>query len=287
MQPASFEYHRPETLADALTLLADREDARPLAGGQSLLPAMKLRMSRPGTLVDLSRIAEIKGVERDGDALRIGAMTRYVEVIDSDAVQDACPVLARCVGTIGDAQVRNVGTVGGSVAHMDPAADLPTLLVALDAGVVVSGADGERTVPAREFFLGMFTTALGPGELVTALRVPVTAGSEGASYRKHPHPASRYAVAGVAALVGWDGDGCAGLDLAVGGVTGSPALVAVDADALRGASAGEAASLAAGAVPGSLESPMGDGYASGEYRVHLASVLARRAVLEAAERAGA
>lgn len=286
MQPAAFDYHRPETLSDALALLTEREDARPLAGGQSLLPAMKLRMSAPAALVDLGRIAEMTGIEREGDELRIGAMARYVEVLVSDAVGDGCPALAECVGTIGDAQVRNVGTVGGSVAHMDPAADLPTLLVALDAEVLVAGGEGERTVPARSFFRGMFTTALEPGELVTALRVPVTGQGSGAAYRKHPHPASRYAVAGVAALVSWEGDGCSALSVAVGGVTGSPALVEVPDDAVRGCSAEEAARLVAESVPGSLDAPLGDGYASGEYRVHLASVLARRAVLEAAGQAG-
>lgn len=287
MQPAAFDYHRPETLSDALELLSERDDARPLAGGQSLLPAMKMRLSTPATLVDLSRIADITGIARDGDDLRIGAMTRYVEVLDSEAVRSACPVLAECVETIGDAQVRNVGTLGGSVAHMDPAADLPTLLVALDAGVEVTGTDGERSVPARDFFQGMFTTALAPGELVTALRVPVTADGHGACYRKHAHPASRYAVAGVAALVSRDGGDVSALSLVVGGVTGSPTLVDVDAAAVRGSSPEEAARLAADAVPGALDAPMGDGYASGEYRVHLASVLARRAVLEAAERASA
>lgn len=286
MQPSPFEYHRPETLEGALALLGEGEDARPLAGGQSLLPAMKLRLSAPAALVDLGRVAGLTGVERDGDALRVGAMTRYVEVLDSEAVRSGCPVLAECVETIGDAQVRNVGTVGGSVAHMDPAADLPTLLVALDADVDVAGADGERTVSARDFFLGMFTTALAPGELVTALRVPVSGRGVGGAYRKHAHPASRYAVVGVAAVVTTGEDGVAGLALAVGGVTGAPVLVQVPEGEIRGASPEEAARAAADAVAPALDSPLGDAYASGGYRVHLAGILARRAVLAAAQRAG-
>lgn len=286
MQPAAFEYHRPETLAEALELLAEHEDARPLAGGQSLLPAMKLRMSRPAALVDLGRVSGLGGIEADGDGLRIGATTRYVEVLDSDAVRSRCPVLAECVGLIGDAQVRNVGTLGGSVAHMDPAADLPTLLTALDAAIEVRGADGERAVPAREFFVGMFTTALRPGELVTALRVPATPAGVGAAYRKHRHPASRYAVVGVAAVVSsGDAGDVEGATLAVGGATGVPTLVELDPGSVAGRGGEEVAAAAADAVPGRLESPMGDGYASGEYRVHLASVLARRAVLDAAARA--
>lgn len=287
MQPSPFEYHRPETLEEALALLGDLEDARPLAGGQSLLPAMKLRMSSPEALIDLGRVAELRGVERDGDALRIGAMTRYVEVLDSKEVSGGCPVLAECVGQIGDAQVRNVGTVGGSVAHMDPAADLPTLLVALDAGVVVAGPDGERTIPAHDFCRGMFTTACAPGELVVALRVPLTGEGSGGAYRKHPHPASRYAVVGVAALVAVEAGEVTDLALSVGGVTGGPVRVQVPEEAVSGASPEAAAGAASDAVAPALDSPLGDAYASGEYRVHLAGVLARRAVLAAAERAEA
>ena len=281
MQPATFAYHRPESLSEALDLLGEGEDVRPLAGGQSLLPAMKLRMSRPATLVDLGRVAELSGVAEEDDGLRIGATTRYVEVLDSELVRSRCPVLAECVGEIGDAQVRNVGTVGGSVAHMDPAADLPTALVALDAGIVVAGSGGERTVPAREFFLGMFTTALAPGELVTALRVPATPAGTGGCYRKHPHPASRYAVVGVAAVVRREGGAVAEATLGVGGATGSPVVVVLEA----GGTIDEVASAATDAVANAIESPMGDSYASGEYRVHLAGVLARRALLEAASRA--
>lgn len=285
MQPAPFEYHRPDSLPEALELLESVEGARPLAGGQSLLPMMKMRMSAPAALVDLGRLDDLSGVERDGDSLRIGAITRYAEVVGSEAVRRGCPLLVQCVEQIGDAQVRNVGTVGGAVAHMDPAADLPTALVALDAGVEVAGPGGERIVPAREFFLALFTTALEPGELVTALRVPVTGPSEGSAYLKHPHPASRYAVVGVAARVEILDDACSDASLAVGGVTGIPARADEAAERLVGRTPdGEAVAEVAAAVADALDDPMGDDYASGEYRVHLATVLARRALSAAVDR---
>lgn len=287
MQPAPFDYHRPDTLAEALELLGSVDGARPLAGGQSLLPTMKMRMASPAALVDLGRIAELSGVERDGETLRIGATTRYADVAASDAVREGCPLLVECIEQIGDAQVRNVGTVGGAVAHMDPAADLPTALMALDAGIEVAGPGGERTVPAGEFFLALFTTALQPGELVTALRVPVPASTEGSAYLKHPHPASRYAVVGVAARVEVAGDACSGAALAVGGVTGVPVRARAAEEKLVGrAPDPEALAGAADAAADALDDPMGDDYASGEYRVHLATVLARRALTTAVERAG-
>ncbi len=288
MQPAAFDYHRPTSLREALELLSELEDARPLAGGHSLLPIMKLRLASPAVLIDLGRIAELSGIRREGDEVRVGAMAVYSEVAASDDVLEACPVLAEAVALIGDRQVRNRGTIGGSLSHADPAADLPTVLVALDATIVTHRVSGEREVPAREFFLGTFTTALDPGELVTAVRVPATPEGTGAVYLKHPHPASRYAVVGVAARVAASDGACAAVDLAVGGVTGAPALVPGATEALVGKPATpEAISEAADRVPAALENPMGDLYASGEYRVHLAGVLARRALTRAAERAGA
>lgn len=288
MQPAAFDYHRPDSLNEALELLSELNDARPLAGGHSLLPLMKLRLASPGALIDLARISELAGIRRDGDGLRVGAMTVYAEVTGSDEVLEACPVLAETLRLIGDPQVRNRGTIGGSVSHADPAADLPTLLVALDATVVSHRLTGERQTPAREFFLGTFATALEPGELVTAIRVPVTPSGTGAAYLKHPHPASRYAVAGAAARVTVADGVCETADLAVGGVTGSPVVVTAAADLLAGNEpTEEVLAEAARTVAEALENPMGDLYASGEYRVHLAGVLARRALRRAVERAAA
>lgn len=286
MEPAAFDYHRPTSLSEALDLLSSLEDARPLAGGQSLLPVMKMRLATPAALVDLRRIGELSGIRRDGDELVIGAMTRYAEVVRSREVSEGWAVLAECTGTIGDLQVRNVGTVGGSVAHADPAADLPTALVALDASVVATGKEGERAIPAREFFLGNFLTALEEGELVTAVRVPLPTVGTGTAYVKHPHPASRYAVVGVAALARLDDGRFEDTRVAVGGVTGIPEAIPAVAEELNGREfSPDAIARAAELVPGALENSVGDSYASGEYRAHLSGVLTRRALSLAAERA--
>lgn len=286
MQPAAFEYHRPTSLREALELLSGLEEARPLAGGHSLLPVMKMRLATPAALVDLGRVPELRGIRREGERVRIGATVVYSDVARDPAVWEGCPVLAETVRLIGDMQVRNRGTVGGSVAHADPAADLPTLLVALDASIEVAGGEGERSVPAREFFLGLFTTALRDGELVTAVTVPVLQAGTGAAYLKHPHPASRYAVVGAAAVVTLDGEAVSSADLAIGGVTGAPRLAEAVGEALKGkAPDGEAVAAAVAGLPEALEGAMGDAYASAEYRVHLATVLARRALADAARRA--
>lgn len=288
MQPSAFDYHRPGSLREALELLSELKDARPLAGGHSLLPVMKMRLSTPAALVDLGRLPELQGIRADADRIRIGATVVYADVARDPAVLEGCPVLAETVRLIGDMQVRNRGTVGGSVAHADPAADLPALLAALDASIEVVGGEGERSVPARQFFLGLFTTALREGELVTAVTVPVLRPGTGAVYLKHPHPASRYAVVGTAAVVALVGEVVSHADLAVGGVTGAPVLAASVGKALEGkAPDRKVIADAVAGLPELLEGAMGDAYASAEYRVHLAAVLARRALERAVRRASA
>jgi carbon-monoxide dehydrogenase medium subunit len=267
MHPGEFAYHRPASLDEAVSLLGSGDGARPLAGGHSLLPLMKLRFTTPTALVDLARIPGLDAIEADGDGGRIGAMVTHAAVASSDAVASRCLVLAETAAGIGDRQVRNRGTIGGSVAHADPGADYPTVLTALGATIVVTGGGGEREIAAGDFFRGPFTTALAEGELVTAVRVP---GSTGAAYVKHRHPASGYAVAGAAAVIA-NGS----VRVAIGGVTGAPVLVT-----------GGTADEAAGAVAGALgDASIGDSYASTEYRVHLANVLAKRALAAATERA--
>src|SRR5436309_9411846 len=198
-RPAEFDYHRPTSLDEASGLLADG-DARPLAGGHSLLPLMKLRFAEPRTIVDLGRIPGLDGIELVGDELRIGALATHASVAASELVREKCRVLATTAEGIGDRQVRNRGTIGGSLAHADPGADYPTVVTALGATVVVRGPNGEREIPADDFFTGVFTTALRQGELVTMVRVPVVGAGTGAAYEKHRHPASGYAVAGVAVV---------------------------------------------------------------------------------------
>jgi carbon-monoxide dehydrogenase medium subunit len=286
MRPGEFAYHRPATVDEAVALLAGPGESRPLAGGHSLLPIMKLRLVSPEALVDLGRIPGLDAIEPDGGGVRIGAMATHAAVAGSAAVLSACPVLGEAASQIGDRQVRNRGTIGGSVAHADPGADYPTVLTALGATIVVTGPGGEREVAADDFFLGVFSTALGAGEIVTAVRVPGTPAGTGAAYAKKKHPASGYAVAGAAAVVTLAGGSCTSARLVIGGVTGTPTRATASEALLTGSSASAETIAEAGrAVAESLTGePLGDTYASGEYRVHLATVLARRALTSAVER---
>ena len=283
MHTAPFDYQRPANLEEAFSLLAS-EGARPLAGGHSLIPAMKLRVSNPTTLVDISRIPGLAAIEQSDGGLTIGALTTHEAIAASEVVADDCLLVAETARHIGDAQVRARGTIGGSIAHADPAADYPTALLALGASVNTASAGGNRQIGAGDFFVDIFTTALQPGELVTSVTVPSVPAGTGATYLKHRHPASSYAVVGIAALVMMDGGSITGARLAVGGVVGKPVSVDVSGLVGQAPSAGAFAS-AATAVSEALENPMGDLYASGEYRVHLAGVLAKRALAAAAERA--
>jgi aerobic carbon-monoxide dehydrogenase medium subunit len=284
MRPAEFEYHRPESLDEALALLG--EESRPLAGGHSLLPLMKMRLSTPEALVDLADVPGLNEISEDGDGLRVGALATHASVAASDLVHSRCLVLAETAALIGDAQVRNRGTLGGSVAHADPAADYPTILTALGATLSVTGENGEREIAADDFFVGMFATALQPGELVVAAKVPATPAGTGAAYVKHRHPASFYAVVGVAAVVAVENGSCTSARLTIGGVTGRPVDAAAAAESVVGAPPSEeSAAAAADTVAEALPNAVSDTYASGEYRVHLATVLARQALLTAFERA--
>ena len=285
MYSTSFEYFRPKTLAEAAKLLKSK-GARVLAGGHSLLPLMKLRMAQPRSLVDIGAIKGLSGIKTQGKGLAIGAMTTHAEIAASALVRKNCPLLAETAEQIGDVQVRNRGTIGGSIAHADPAADFPTALIALGAAIVARGGKGERKIPAGKFFVDLFTTALKSGEIVTSILVPALAKGTGSAYLKHPHPASRYAVAGVAAIVEISGGRIRSARLAVGGVTPNPVRVSAAEAALEGQKPVAAAfEAAASKVPEALEDPMGDNYASGDFRVHLASVLAKRALSAAADRA--
>ena len=258
MIPAEVEYVRAQTLEDALAALAEPE-AKALAGGQSLVSVLKLRLVRPTRLVDIGGL-ELRGVEEADGWLRIGALTVWSDLAEARAVQrPALAALADCALGVGDLQVRNRGTVGGSVAHADPASDLPAVLLALDASFVVRSADGERTVPASEFFLGPFTTALGAGELLTEVAVPLPAAGSGSAYESFEHPASGFALAGAAALALPDGR----RGVAVTGVSAKPLRVEVGD--------GPEAALAGIDV-------FGDHFASEEYRRHLAGVLIGRAL---------
>ena len=258
----NFDYHRPASLSAALAAFRESDDGKLLAGGQSLLPVMKLDMAAPSDLVSLRDVAELRGIRREGDTLRIGAMTTHAEVADSDAVQDAIPGLAEMALGIGDAQVRNKGTLGGSVAHNDPAADYPAALVALGATVVTD----RREIHADDYFRGMFMTALEADEIITAVHFPIP---RRAAYAKFPNPASKYAIVGVMVAQGGDG-----VRVAVTGAGRAVFRVESMEEALD-------ADFSPGALEG-MEVPSGDLVsdlaAGADYRAHLVGVMARRAV---------
>ena len=275
MIPAEFDYAAPSSLDEALQLLADHpDDAKLLAGGHSLIPLMKLRLAAPGLLIDLGRLPELRGISQEGDRLRIGAMTTHAEIASSPVVAQAAPALAQAAQEIGDRQVRARGTIGGSLAHSDPAADLPAVMLALDAELVVRSASGARTIMVDSFFVDLLTTALNPDEILTAVTVAVSPRS---AYAKFPNPASHYAIAGVCAAVQGNGT----VSAARIGVTGA-APSAYRASAAEAALAGQA--LSAQSIAAASEAAwdgrelLGDIHASAEYRAQLIKVMTRRAL---------
>jgi len=277
MIPASFEYESPRELNDVLALLASREDAKLLAGGHSLLPAMKLRLAAPALLVDLSRVTGLSYIKENGGTVHIGAMTTHADVAASSLLHKSSPLLSQAACEIGDVQVRNRGTIGGSLAHADPSADYPAAILALDADIIAMSKRGERIIPARDFFTGLFATALAPDEVITEVRVPVTAPAATA-YKKFAHPASGMAVVGVAVVVK---SRTAAIDSAAIGITGV-AQFAYRATAVERALAGKPAGAIAAACDFAADGVdvLGDYFASVEYRSHLAKVYTRRALEE-------
>lgn len=283
MYPAPFSYVRVATVAEALAALAEHPDGRFLAGGHSLIPAMKLRLAEPAVLIDIGRVAELQGITQRGRTLRIGSLATHDQVASSDAVCGAARLLTEACAKVGDAAVRNWGTLGGNLAHADPASDPPPALVAAGARLELQASTGKRWVAADEFFSDLFLTALASDEIITAVEVPATGARTGSAYLKHPHPASGYAVCGAAAVVTLDGAGrCESARLAIGGV--GPVPVAIDLAALSG-EAPEQAVVDAALADIEIADPLSDPYASADYRIRLARVLGRRAILCAASRA--
>jgi carbon-monoxide dehydrogenase medium subunit len=288
MYPTNFDYYRPSTVQEAIALLSKDKNAKVLAGGHSLLPAMKLRTTAPSALVDIGHINDLVGIKADGNTVTIGSMTTHAMVASSDVVKSKCPILAETAAVIGDLQVRNRGTIGGSLAHADPAADYPTTIVALGATITAMGAKGSRSIPADQFFKGLLTTALDQTELITAVGVPAYGAMKGmgGAYMTHEHPASSYSVVGVAALVGLENGKCARVSLVFGGATVNPVHAEAAEKALTGKEPSAAnVEAAAALVAQAITNPLHDVYASSEYRVHLATVLAKRALMTAAARA--
>jgi carbon-monoxide dehydrogenase medium subunit len=280
MIPATFEYEVAESVDQAIALLGEHEDAKLLAGGHSLLPAMKLRIARPSLLIDVTRIGELSYVRDAGEQIAIGALTRHVDVSDAPLLQEHCPIVSHTAGQIGDPQVRHRGTIGGSLAHGDPASDLPAVMLAFGAEMVIRGAGGERVVPAAEFFSGVFQTALGPSEMLVEIRVPKLGSTTGWSYTKMARRAQDWATVAVAALVERSNGsiGSAAIGLTNMGATPLRATEAEDAIA-GGASIADAAVL----IPEGTEPPS-DTAASADFRRHLAQVIGKRALEEALTR---
>ena len=276
MWPNNFEYERAETVEQALEMIG--EEGKFIAGGHSLLPVMKLRLSAPEQLVDIGRIEALKGISADG-SLTIGATTTHAEIAASADVQSMCAALASAAGQIGDPPVRNFGTLGGNVAHADPASDPPTVLMAAGADINIQGADGARSVGAEEFFVDLFETALEEGELITSVTLPDLSGHKTA-YAKFPHPASRYAIVGVCVVLEMDGDACASASVAVGGATVKAVKCAAAEAALTGVALDDAAlDAAADAVKSDIEEWLAGDIAYPEsYRQQMAGVYLKRAV---------
>ena len=286
MFPAEFEYVRASSAAEVGKLLAEHPDAKLLAGGHSLIPILKLRLAMPSTLIDISRIPELKGISIHGGALHMGALTTHAELASSEDVKTHAPGLAEAAGMIGDLAVRNRGTIGGNAAHADPASDLPPVLTALGATIHISGPDGARMAAAADFFEGMMTTTLGENELLTTIEVPVRGAGQASAYAKLPHPASRYAVIGAAASLQAEGGTCTGASVVLGGLTPAPVRAsavenALEGQALRDDIIADAAAKTADSLGGDL---LGDLYASAEYRKAVAHVYVRRALQSAAGR---
>jgi len=278
MIPAPFEYEVAESIDHAIELLQTKEDPKLLAGGHSLLPLMKFRLARPVTLIDIGRVEGLAGVDNgSGEQLRIGALTRHHDLANDPLVQEHCPILAHTAALVGDAQVRHRGTIGGSLAHGDPAADLPTIALTLDAQIVATGPNGERTIEAADFFRGFYETALEPTELITEIRVPKT-GTAGWSYLKFRQRALDWATVGVAAVVE-RGDG--GAQSARIGLTnmGQTPLRASAAEQAYASGADDAADKADEGT-----APPSDTFATADCRRHLVRVLTARAVEEALAR---
>ena len=278
MIPAPFEYHSPVTLKEALDLLSSREGVKILAGGQSLVPLMKLRLAKPGTIVDLGRIPDLNYIREQGDYILLGAMTTYAQMEASALLHAHCPLLPQTAATIGDVQVRNQGTVGGSLAHADPAGDMPAAILALGAEMKAVGLKGERCIKAEDFFLGLLTSALEPDEILTEVRVPVLAQTKTA-YLKAAQRASGFAVVGIAVCLRLDqGGSCRDIAVGVTGVGDKVYRAEGVEKMLRGKSCETKLIEKAAREVTSGVDVIEDINGSKEYRSHLASVYTVRAI---------
>jgi carbon-monoxide dehydrogenase medium subunit len=281
MIPESFDYQRAGSVREALTLLKQHgENAKILAGGHSLIPTMKLRLANPGTLIDIGGISELKYINDKGDYLAIGAGTTHLMVETSSLVQQKAPALSQAAGQIGDVQVRNRGTIGGVLAHSDPQADYPGVVLALNATIVAEGSGGERTIEAVDYFTGLWETALGENEILTEVRIPVDSANANSCYLKFPQPASRYPYVGCAVAMDKSGGNCSEVRVGFSGVAESAFRDSGVEDAIRGQALKDETIAAASAKVAEGRTVLSDYFVSEEYRRAMAQVYAKRALAQ-------
>lgn len=285
MKAASFEYHDPASLAEAVALLATHPDARPLAGGQSLVPMLNMRYVIADHLVDLNRIAELDFIRQDGETLAIGAMTRQRALMDSDLVRATYPIIPEALACVGHFQTRNRGTIGGSLCHLDPAAELPTLLLALDAVLIAANEAGRREIAISDWAFGYMTPALEPGELLTEVRIPLWPERHGYAFLEFARRHGDFAIVGVAALVVVEGNVIRRAAIALGGTDARPLRLVAAEEALVGQTPGALAFAAAAEIARDIDA-ISDAYVTSSYRQRLAGVLVERALARACERTG-
>ena len=287
MIPGSFSYHRPATLAEAVNLLVDLGDeARPLAGGHSLVPMMKLRLATPGHLIDLHGVAGLKGIRREGNTIVIGAMTTQHELLGSEDIARSLPILHEAALLIADPQVRYRGTIGGNVANGDPGNDMPALMMTLGASYKLEGPSGARELAALDFYQGAYFTALEPGEILTSVSVPVPAAGHGYAYEKLKRKVGDYATAAAAVVLTMAGGKVATCEIGLTNLHETPLLASDAARAVIGTSLDAAALKQAAEAAKTIMSPAGDARGPVEYRKHVGGIMVTRALQRAAERAG-
>ncbi|MBV8337313.1 MAG: xanthine dehydrogenase family protein subunit M [Alphaproteobacteria bacterium] len=286
MIPAPFAYHRPRSVDEAIALLAQHgEEARVVAGGHSLIPMMKLRLARPAHLLDLQHLDELRGIRSEPGTVVIGAMTTQHEMITSELLAAECPIIRETSLQIGDAQVRYCGTLGGNVANGDPGNDMPAVMIALDATYRVKGPQGERDISARDFYRGIYSTALAEGEILLSVRIPMPPVGHGYAYEKQKRKTGDYATAAAAVVLTMSGSACASAAIALTNVADTPLFAKEAADVVVGTGLDEAAVSEAVRRARAIANPSADGRGPVAFRTHIAGVMVRRALIRAKERA--
>lgn len=286
MIPAAFAYHRPRSVDEAIALLAQhRDEARVVAGGHSLIPMMKLRLARPTHLLDLQDLDELRGIHSEPGAVVVGAMTTQYEMISSELLAAECPIIRETSLQIGDPQVRYCGTLGGNVANGDPGNDMPAVMIALDASYRVKGPQGERDIPARDFYRGIYSTTLAEGEILLSVRIATPPVGHGYAYEKQKRKTGDYATAAAAVVLTMSGGACSSAAIALTNVADTPLFAKDAADAVVGTGLDEAAIAEAVRRARGIANPSADGRGPADFRTHIAGVMVRRALMRAKERA--